>query len=106
MKLVPKDYQPPLPVDRFITRDPLDPEAVPMDVVFVGGGPAGLAGAIELASLVKHLLLVHEHVCRCDTKQSGMRHETQCERAQNSRKCCIWEGSDSDMMAPYGGEIE
>ena len=28
-------------------------EAVAMDVVFVGGGPAGLAGAIELARLVK-----------------------------------------------------
>jgi electron-transferring-flavoprotein dehydrogenase len=32
---------------------PLDPDAVPMDVVFVGAGPAGLAGAIELANLVK-----------------------------------------------------
>lgn len=37
----------------LILREPLDPEAVPMDVVFVGGGPAGLAGAIELAKLVK-----------------------------------------------------
>ena len=51
--LVPRKYQPPLPVDRFISREPLDTEAVPMDVVFVGGGPAGLAGAIELANLVK-----------------------------------------------------
>jgi len=53
LKIVPRDYQPALPVDRFITREPLDAEAVPMDVVFVGGGPAGLAGAIELANLVK-----------------------------------------------------
>src|SRR5436190_20196638 len=53
LKIVPKNYQPSLPVDRFITREPLDAEAVPMDVVFVGGGPAGLAGAIELANLVK-----------------------------------------------------
>src|SRR5260221_11926000 len=46
LKIVPKNYQPPLPVDRFIIREPIDAEAVPMDVVFVGGGPAGLAGAI------------------------------------------------------------
>ena len=39
--------------DRLILREPPDAEAVPMDVVFVGGGPAGLAGAIELARLVK-----------------------------------------------------
>jgi len=53
LKIVPRNYQPALPVDRFITREPLDAEAVPMDVVFVGGGPAGLAGAIELANLIK-----------------------------------------------------
>ena len=33
-------------------REPPGAEAVPLDVVFVGGGPAGLAGAIELARLV------------------------------------------------------
>ncbi|HEY3257883.1 MAG TPA: hypothetical protein VGJ64_03435, partial [Gemmatimonadaceae bacterium] len=53
LRIVPSEYQPPLPAERFIVRDPLDAEAVPMDVVFVGGGPAGLAGAIELANLVR-----------------------------------------------------
>ncbi|MBR9988676.1 MAG: 4Fe-4S dicluster domain-containing protein [Gemmatimonadetes bacterium] len=50
---IPERHQPPLPLDRFIVRDAPDEEAVPMDVVFVGGGPAGLAGAIELAKLVR-----------------------------------------------------
>ena len=48
----PSDYQPPLPQDSLIAETSPDPEAVPMDVVFVGGGPAGLAGAIELKKLV------------------------------------------------------
>jgi electron-transferring-flavoprotein dehydrogenase len=50
--IVPAAYQPELPLGRLIVRDPPDAEAVTMDVVFVGGGPAALAGAIELARLV------------------------------------------------------
>ena len=53
LPIVPGQYQPPLPTDRFIVSEPPDAEAVPMDVVFVGGGPAGLAGAIELARLAR-----------------------------------------------------
>ena len=48
----PADHQPGLPLEELILREPPDDEAVPLDVVFVGAGPAGLAGAIELARLV------------------------------------------------------
>lgn len=51
--LRPLDEQPRLPRARFIVTERPNEEAVPMDVLFVGAGPAGLAGSIELARLVR-----------------------------------------------------
>src|SRR5438876_511546 len=52
-KVLPIIHQATLPLEKLILTEPPDAEAVPMDVLFVGGGPAGLAGAIALARLVK-----------------------------------------------------
>ena len=52
-RIVPAECQAPLPVERLVLHEPPDAESVPMDVVFVGAGPAGLAGAIRLAQLVQ-----------------------------------------------------
>ncbi|HET8657014.1 MAG TPA: electron-transfer flavoprotein:ubiquinone oxidoreductase [Longimicrobiaceae bacterium] len=52
-EIVPARYQPGLPMERLIVAEPPQDEALEMDVVFVGAGPAGLAGAIELARLVR-----------------------------------------------------
>lgn len=49
--ILPSRHQPALPLDRIILTEAPGAEAVEMDVLFVGAGPAGLAGAIELARL-------------------------------------------------------
>jgi electron-transferring-flavoprotein dehydrogenase len=49
----PADYQPRLAREQLILNEKPQDENVEMDVLFVGAGPAGLAGAIELAQLVK-----------------------------------------------------
>jgi electron-transferring-flavoprotein dehydrogenase len=46
--ILPARYQPALPLERLIRDEEPGAEAVPLDALFVGAGPAGLAGAIEL----------------------------------------------------------
>jgi electron-transferring-flavoprotein dehydrogenase len=53
--MIPAQYQPPLPLDRLILKEGAEGagDRMELDVLFVGAGPAGLAGAIELARLAK-----------------------------------------------------
>jgi electron-transferring-flavoprotein dehydrogenase len=51
--IVPLRHQRPFPLDRLIRTEPPGAEAIAMDVLIVGAGPAGLACAIELARLAK-----------------------------------------------------
>ncbi len=52
-QFLPRDYQPRFPVERFIVNEPPGEDAVPLDVLIIGAGPAGLAAAIELAKLAR-----------------------------------------------------
>ena len=51
--ILPVRHQPLLPLDRLIRREPPGAEAIEMDVLIVGAGPAGLACAIELDRLAR-----------------------------------------------------
>ncbi len=51
--ITPAEFQAPLPQDDLIVSGPPDEERIDLEVLFVGGGPAGLAGAIMLARLIK-----------------------------------------------------
>ena len=51
--ITPAEFQAPLPQDELIDSGPPDEERIDMDALFVGGGPAGLAGALMLAQLIK-----------------------------------------------------
>jgi len=54
-KIVPAQYQPPLPLDTLILQDGAAGagDRMELDVLIVGAGPAGLACAIELARLAR-----------------------------------------------------
>jgi electron-transferring-flavoprotein dehydrogenase len=53
--VIPSQFQPPLPLDQLILQKGAAGagDSMELDVLFVGAGPAGLAGAIELARLAK-----------------------------------------------------
>jgi electron-transferring-flavoprotein dehydrogenase len=55
-RFVPARFQAALPLDRLILKQGAEGagDTMELDVLFVGAGPAGLAGAIELARLAKH----------------------------------------------------
>ena len=49
----PSDYRPPVRVGEFVSEPEADPdERIDVGALFVGGGPAGLAGAVRLGQLL------------------------------------------------------
>lgn len=50
-RILPSAHQAPLPLDRLLLKEQPGDEAVEMDVLIVGAGPAGLACAIELSKI-------------------------------------------------------
>src|SRR5262245_41954443 len=53
-RFIPGTFQPQLDQNKFIIpHKPEGDDVVPFDVCFVGAGPAGLAGAVELSKLTK-----------------------------------------------------
>ncbi|HKE89268.1 MAG TPA: hypothetical protein VKB45_02950, partial [Gemmatimonadales bacterium] len=53
--MIPSQYQPALPLDQLLIKQGSEGagDSMELDVLFVGAGPAGLAGAIELARLAR-----------------------------------------------------
>ncbi|NOX36384.1 MAG: electron transfer flavoprotein [Calditrichaeota bacterium] len=63
MSVIPSEYQPPISCEEFIARaSGDDEESFEVGVLFVGAGPASLAGAIRLAQLLQSAPEVQEQL--------------------------------------------
>ena len=67
----PADYRPPVEKDEFITTIGDDPDnRVEAGVLFVGAGPASLAGAIRLSQLLSEEPELMESLVKKSVKQT------------------------------------